>query len=96
MLQLIFQSPIQSSVLERIGSGDDVVFLESSVLHLLKKGSLRAILAPMIKKNKFYVLVDDIEVRGIQLTELVKGIEVIDYAGLVNLTVKNPKILSWT
>ena len=96
MLHLIFQSPIQLSVLERIGIGDDVVFLESSVLHLLEKGSLRAILAPMMSRNMFYVLLEDIEVRGINLTELMIGIEVIDYAELVNLTVKNPKILSWT
>ena len=96
MLHLIFQSPIQLPVLERIGSDDDVVFLESSVLSLLAKGSLQAVLVPMLAHNKFYVLLEDIEIRGIQPTELVLGIEMIDYEGLVNLTVKNPHILTWT
>ena len=96
MLHLIFQSPIQTAVLERIASGDDVVFLESSVLRLLEKGSMKSILAPMLKHNKFYVLQEDIEVRGIQASELITGIVIIDYKELVNLTVRNPHIQSWT
>jgi sulfur relay protein TusB/DsrH len=42
------------------------------------------------------VLADDIKVRGISASELVKGIEVIDYSEWVDLTVKNPIIQSWT
>ena len=96
MLHLIFQSPIQTAVLERIASGDDVVFLESSVLRLLEKGSMKSILAPLLKHTKLYVLKDDIEVRGIQVSELITGIVIIDYKELVNLTVRNPHIQSWT
>ena len=96
MLHLIFQSPIQSSVLERIATDDDVVFLESSVLHLLEKGLLREVLASMLLQVNFYVLLEDIEIRGIRPTELVSGIQVIDYEALVNLTVKNPLVLTWT
>ena len=40
MLHLIFQSPIELALLERIVSGDDVVFLENAVLRILAKGSL--------------------------------------------------------
>jgi tRNA 2-thiouridine synthesizing protein B len=96
MLHLIFQSPIEMAVLERIDSGDDVVFLENAVLRILKKGSLCAILTQLLTQNRLYVLVDDIEVRGIVVAELVNGIEVIDYSGMVDLTVKNPVIQSWS
>ena len=96
MLHLIFQSPIDIAILERIDSGDDVVFLESSVLRILQKGSLSDILMQLLKHNRLYVLADDIEVRGIVADELVNGIEVIDYSELVRLTVKNPVIQSWT
>ena len=44
MLHLIFQSPIEIAILERIDSGDDVVFLENSVLRILQNGSLSDIL----------------------------------------------------
>jgi tRNA 2-thiouridine synthesizing protein B len=96
MLHLIFQSPIDSAILERIDSGDDVVFLENSVLRILKEGSLCAILTQLLKQNRLCVLLDDIEIRGIVADELVKGIEVIDYSELVGLTVKNPVIQSWS
>lgn len=96
MLHLIFQSPIELAVLERIALGDDVVFLENAVLRILEKGSLSASLTQLLKQNRLYVLADDIDVRGIQLSELVTGIEVIDYDELVILTVKNPVIQSWS
>jgi tRNA 2-thiouridine synthesizing protein B len=96
MLHLIFQSPIDIAILERIDSGDDVVFLENSVLRVLKKGSLCGILTQLLMRNRLCVLVDDIEIRGIVTDELVKGIEVIDYSELVRLTVKNPVIQSWS
>ena len=96
MLHLIFQSPIEIAILERIDSGDDVVFLENSVLRILQKGSLSDTLTQLLKRNRLCVLVDDIEVRGIVADELVNGIEVIDYSELVRLTVKNPVIQSWS
>ncbi|HEY5139666.1 MAG TPA: sulfurtransferase complex subunit TusB [Methylococcales bacterium] len=96
MLHLIFQSPIEIAILERIDSGDDVVFLENSVLRILQKGSLNDSLIQLLKQSRLYVLVDDIEIRGIEADELVNGIEVIDYPELVSLTVKNPLIQSWS
>jgi len=96
MLHLIFQSPIDIAILERIDSGDDVVFLENSVLRILQKGSLNDTLMRFLRQNRLCVLADDIEVRGIVADELVNGIEVIDYSELVRLTVKNPVIQSWS
>ena len=96
MLHLIFQSPIEIAILERIDSGDEVVFLENSVLRILQKGSLNDSLIQLLKQSRLYVLVDDIEIRGIEADELVNGIEVIDYPELVSLTVKNPLIQSWS
>ncbi len=95
MLHLIFQSPIQTAVLERIAPDDDVVFLESSVLRLLEKGNMKSILAPLLKHNKLYVLKEDVDARGIQASELIVGIAMIDYKYLVELTVKNPLIQTW-
>lgn len=95
MLHLIFQSPIDGAILERIAPGDDVVFLENSVLRILQQGSLSDTLTQLLNRNHLCVLANDIGVRGIVAEELVNGIEVIDYAELVSLTVKNPVIQSW-
>ena len=96
MLHLIFQSPIDIAILERIDSGDVVVFLENAVLRVILNSDLSDRLTQQLGRNRLYVLSDDIAVRGIAPNELVKGIEVIDYAGLVELTVNNPVIQSWS
>ena len=96
MLHLIFQSPIESAILERIDSGDIVVFLENAVLRTLQNSAISNTLAQQLGRNRLCVLSDDIAVRGIIPDELVQGIEVIDYAGLVELTVNNPVIQSWS
>jgi tRNA 2-thiouridine synthesizing protein B len=96
MLHLIFQSPVDIAILERIDTGDDVVFLENSVLRILQNGRLSDTLSQLLKRNRLCVLADDIEVRGIVADELVYGIDVIDYSELVRLTVKNPAIQSWS
>ena len=96
MLHLIFQSPIELALLERIVSDDDVVFLENAVLRILEKGSLSDSLRQCLNQNQLYVLANDLDVRGILFSELVTGIEVIDYKDLVALTIKNPVIQSWT
>jgi len=96
VLHLIFQSPIESAILERIDSGDIVVFLENAVLRTLQNSAISNTLAQQLGRNRLCVLSDDIAVRGIIPDELVQGIEVIDYAGLVELTVNNPVIQSWS
>jgi len=96
VLHLIFQSPIETTVLNRIASGDAVVFLENSVLRLLQDSDISDTLIRLLNNNRLYVLSDDLAARGITLDQLVKGLETIDYAGLVELTVSNPVIQSWT
>jgi len=96
VLHLIFQSPIETALLERIDSGDVVVFLENAALRVLQNSSISDTLTRQLGSNRLCVLSDDIAIRGIASDELVKGIEVIDYAGLVELTVNNPIIQTWT
>jgi tRNA 2-thiouridine synthesizing protein B len=95
MLHLIFQSPIDVAVLDRMGRGDAAVFLESAVLGVLQKGQLAEMIHAKLNTNAFYILSEDMAVRGILESEIVPGLEVIDYAGLVKLTVEHTLIQSW-
>lgn len=95
MLHLIFQSPIETAILKRIDSGDVVVFLENAVLRTLKNSGINNELTQQLARNRLCVLSDDISVRGINAAELIKGIEVIDFSDLVELTLQNPLIQSW-
>jgi tRNA 2-thiouridine synthesizing protein B len=96
VLHLIFQSPIETAILERVDSGDIVVFLENAVLRTLQNSVISVTLTRQLSSNRLCVLSDDIAVRGIIPDELIKGIEVINYADLVELTVNNPVIQSWS
>lgn len=95
MLHLIFQSPVDVAILERMATGDAAVFLESGVLNVLKDGRVAGEIGSRLEANRFYVLSDDMAVRGIQETEIIPGLEVINYSGLVKLTVEHSPIQSW-
>jgi tRNA 2-thiouridine synthesizing protein B len=91
----MFQSPLQLPTLQRIGTGDAVLFLENSVLCLLKKGMYSSELNQMLTTNRLFALISDLETRGISIEELVSGIVAIDYSDWVNLTTEHPSIQSW-
>lgn len=95
MLNLIFQSPLDSAVLERMAYGDVAVFLENAVFGALQNSASSAALSEMLKKNRLCVLSEDMVIRGVLSSELLEGLEEINYAGLVDLTVENPLIMSW-
>jgi tRNA 2-thiouridine synthesizing protein B len=95
VLHLLSQSPIEAAVLERVDSGDVVVFLENAALRILQNGNVNHPLLQQLGRSRLCVLSDDLAVRGINSNELIEGIEVIDYAELVELTINNPIIQSW-
>jgi tRNA 2-thiouridine synthesizing protein B len=96
MLHLIFQSPVDNAMLDRMAPGDVAVFLDSAILSVLQQGKMAEAISHKLNTNRFYVLSEDMEARGILKDELVVGLEVIDYPGLVKLTVENPSIASWS
>jgi tRNA 2-thiouridine synthesizing protein B len=96
MLHLVFQSPIETAVLERIDSGDVVVFLENAALRLLQNSNKNNEITQQLSRNRLCVLSDDLVIRGIGFNELVNGVEVIDYAALVELTINSQVTQSWT
>ena len=95
MLHLIFQSPLETATLARIGENDAVLFLENAVLSLLKQGSYASHLTALQTKNQLFVLIADIETRGISPDELIEGIQIIDYSAWVALTLQQRPIQSW-
>ncbi len=97
MLHLIFQSTFDRSLLDRLKSSDDVVFLENAIFCLIK-GSVKS--DELYKQPKrtinLYVLKCDLETRGVRRNELLFGVETIDYPELVKMTEKNRVIRTWS
>jgi tRNA 2-thiouridine synthesizing protein B len=96
MLHLIFVTSLEVVVLDRIGNGDAMVFMESAVLRTLKNSISGKQLAKMLESSRAYVLADQLTARGISVDELVEGVEIIHTVDLVDLCVKYPVIHSWT
>ena len=95
MLHLIFHAQVDSAVLDRIAVGDVAVFLESGVLGILQQGRLTDGLREKIFDSRLCALSEDMAVRGILASEIVAGIDIIDYVGLVQLVVENSPVHSW-
>ncbi len=97
MLHLVFQSNIDTSLIDRIGSRDDVVFLENAIFRLIKNSVLSDELQKVQKRStKLYVLACDIETRGVLKSELSLGIKTIEYPELVKLAENNKVIRTWS
>ncbi|ASF45170.1 sulfurtransferase complex subunit TusB [Methylovulum psychrotolerans] len=96
MLQLIFQTPPDAAVLARIGAGDDVVFLDGAVLGLLKNSRWVQEISRLTGACQVFALADDLQIRGLAQADLVAGLALVDYAGLVALTIKNTVTQSWS
>ncbi|MBD9358122.1 DsrH/TusB family sulfur relay protein [Methylomonas albis] len=96
MLHLLSQMPLQTAVVERIGNGDDVVLMDGAVCATLTGHSGNALLRQLLSQScRVYALQEMLLVHGVEQQGLLVGVELIDYAGLVELTVKNPVIHSW-
>lgn len=95
MLHLIFQASPDLALFDRMAVGDSAVFLESGVLNVLRNGRVSRLLESRTADIRFYVLAEDMAIRGIDVSELMDGFQVVDYDGLVRLTIEHPLIQSW-
>jgi tRNA 2-thiouridine synthesizing protein B len=95
MLHLVNKSPYENSNLNTATSimkGDDVLLLiEDAVYGAVKNGKASALL----DGRKVSVLGPDLAARGISEDKLADGVDVIDYAGFVDMVEQNDKVQSW-
>lgn len=94
-MHLIFQSSEAGVVLERIDSGDAAVFLGGSLFRLLRQGAMADRVASAVNTRYLCVLAGDLAMFGVEADDLVDGVEVIEYADWVELTIKHKQTLSW-
>jgi tRNA 2-thiouridine synthesizing protein B len=96
MLHLLSLAVLPQAVVERIGAGDDVVLQQDMVWTVLQGHCDNAKLLQLLANGcQIYVLQDMLAVHGIKTSSVLSGVKIIDYPGLVELTVKNPVIHSW-
>ena len=99
MLHLINKSPFERTALDsclRLAtSGSSVLLLEDGVYAALKNAASAAKITGRMNDFSFYVLGPDVAARGLSDTPLIDGIEVVDYAGFVDLVAEHDATQSW-
>ena len=100
-LHIVNKSPFErnalKSCLAHALSGDAVLLIEDAVIAAVSGSTLVAELQQTMNGNavKFYALGPDLAARGVKAERVLEGIEIVDYAGFVDLTVANEKTQSW-
>ena len=95
MLHLVNKSPYDTCSLNTASAimkdGDQLLLIEDGIYGAIKSGKA----AGMLKYLKVSVLGPDLAARGISEDKPADGIEIIDYAGFVDLVEANDKVQSW-
>ena len=97
MLNIINKSPLTSVTLDtclNTATGGDILLIEDAVYAATKGNAVEARLKEAMGKFKIYVLMPDLEARGLG-DRLIEGISSVDYGGFVDLTSNNKTCQSW-
>ena len=99
MLHIVNKSPFEkiafSSCLKHAKAGDSILMIEDAAVGAIKNSSFSDELSSALTDKKVYVLGGDLAARGLDQNRMIDGIEVVDYAGFVDLTVNNETTQSW-
>jgi tRNA 2-thiouridine synthesizing protein B len=98
MLHIVNKSPAQAQSLQRClqlaQDGHSVLLIEDAVYAATAAGARASGLDQASKRLKVFVLLPDLEARGMA-GKRIDGIEPVDYAGFVDLVAAQPTNQSW-
>jgi len=99
MLHTVNKSPFERnslhSCLEFARPGSAILLFEDGIYAALKATRLEPQITEALKQHKIYVLLPDLEARGMRSEQLIQGIQGIDYSGFVDLTVEHNSVQAW-
>jgi tRNA 2-thiouridine synthesizing protein B len=97
MLNIINKSPLTSVTLDtclNTATGGDILLIEDAVYAATRGNAAEARLREAMGRFKIYVLMPDLEARGLG-DRLMEGVSSVDYGGFVDLTSNNKTCQSW-
>ena len=99
MLHTVNKSPTDKlslmSCLRLAKSGSDILLIEDGVYAAMRGTSSAPLLERALKYCQVYVLEPDLDLRGLDESKLIDGIQATDYAGFVALAVRNNAVHAW-
>lgn len=99
MLHTVNKSPFEKNSLEsclRLSQNDCAVLLfEDAIYGALKGTQFEAAITEALKTKKLYVLLPDVEARGMRAEDVISGVQSVNYAGFVDLVAENNTVQAW-
>lgn len=98
LLHTINKSPFEKnafeSCLKHALDGHDILLIEDGVYAATKGSKFSDLLKQAMETKRVYALKPDVDARGMQ-DRVLDGVELVDYAGFVDLVEKNDKVQAW-
>ncbi|MEE9342184.1 MAG: sulfurtransferase complex subunit TusB [Gammaproteobacteria bacterium] len=95
ILHVVNKTPYERSSLATatgmMKDSDTLLLIEDGVLGAIKAGTS----ASLLSGHKVSVLGPDLAARGISADKLADNVDIVDYAGFVDLVEANDKVQSW-
>lgn len=99
-LHTVNKSPFEKRALEqclsRVSDGASLILIEDAVVAATANNEFSSLLTTAASKIELYVLTPDMEARGFGTTDLLPGINKVDYTGFVDLVTRHDRVHSWT
>lgn len=90
-----FDRTALKSCINHMAAGDVMLMIEDGVVGARKGGAFAGALQATLASCAIYALAADLAARGIKPEDVVEGVELIDYAGFVDLAAENERVCAW-
>jgi tRNA 2-thiouridine synthesizing protein B len=90
-----FERRSMASCLAHAVDGDSILMIEDAVVGARKGGMIETNVRQRQRACMIYVLGPDLAARGLNPDDLIEGIQVVDYAGFVDLAIHNARVCAW-
>ena len=98
-LHTVNKSPFEKNSLETClklsQPGSAILLLEDGVYGVLKGTSAEGLVSSALGDRKVYALGPDLKARALEESRVIDGVELVDYAGFVDLVEANDKVQAW-
>ncbi len=99
ILHTVNKSPYEKNSLDsclRLAKpGSALLLIEDGVYASLKGAAKESQIKEAAQNIKLYVLGPDLKARGMTEERVIEGVEVVDYAGFVDLAASHDKVNAW-
>lgn len=98
-LHTVNKSPFEKNSLDSClrfaKSGSSVLLIEDGVYAAAKGTTAEAVITAAMADKKVYALGPDLAARAISEDKVIDGVELVDYAGFVDLVENTDKVQAW-